>query len=181
MKLSHLLIAATAICSAAPTAQADDFDLGSQRSEIQEFNKVPGHRIDRQGAPVINPTPRSMKLDGGTLRIADGFKLADKRKRFGSDVDFLSINRKGTPLTIDFGRDKNIPAEGYLLTVTPNGVTISGADERGAFYGLQTLRQLLEQYPAELPLLTISDYPALPHRGVVEGFYGTPWSHPVRL
>lgn len=32
-----------------------------------------------------------------------------------------------------------------------------------------------------LPCLAISDYPDLPYRGVVEGFYGTPWSHEVRM
>lgn len=29
--------------------------------------------------------------------------------------------------------------------------------------------------------LDINDYPDLPNRGVVEGFYGTPWSHQVRM
>ena len=59
-----------------------------------------------------------------------------------------------------------------------------GYDERGAFYGIQTLRQLLESPVAqngELPYLDINDYPDLPNRGVVEGFYGTPWSHQVRM
>ena len=32
-----------------------------------------------------------------------------------------------------------------------------------------------------MPMLTIIDYPDLQYRGVVEGFYGTPWSHEVRL
>lgn len=64
------------------------------------------------------------------------------------------------------------------------GISIVGYDERGAFYGIQTLRQLLESPVAqngELPYLDINDYPDLPNRGVVEGFYGTPWSHQVRM
>lgn len=32
-----------------------------------------------------------------------------------------------------------------------------------------------------MPYLEINDYPDLPNRGVVEGFYGTPWSHEVRM
>lgn len=32
-----------------------------------------------------------------------------------------------------------------------------------------------------VPYLTINDYPDLSYRGVVEGFYGTPWSHQVRM
>lgn len=46
------------------------------------------------------------------------------------------------------------------------------------------LRQLMESPIAQnkqLPYLDINDYPDLPNRGVVEGFYGTPWSHQVRM
>lgn len=32
-----------------------------------------------------------------------------------------------------------------------------------------------------LPLCTITDYPDVLHRGTVEGFYGTPWSHADRI
>ena len=49
---------------------------------------------------------------------------------------------------------------------------------------MQTLRQIVES-PASaeghIPALTINDWPDLQYRGVVEGFYGTPWSHEVRL
>ena len=39
---------------------------------------------------------------------------------------------------------------------------------------LQTLKQLLKDN--QLPVIEIQDYPAIRYRGVVEGFYGTPWS-----
>ena len=70
------------------------------------------------------------------------------------------------------------------LVVNEKGITITGFDERGAFYGIQTLKQLVESPVSSgstLPFLEINDYPDLPNRGVVEGFYGTPWSHEVRL
>ena len=73
----------------------------------------------------------------------------------------------------------------YLLTVNGKGINIVGYDERGAFYAIQTMKQILASPAAEgkmhLPYLTCNDYPDLPLRGVVEGFYGTPWSHQVRL
>lgn len=47
------------------------------------------------------------------------------------------------------------------------------------FYGIQTLAQLLTL--PKLPLVQVTDYPDLPYRGVVEGFYGTPWSQDARL
>lgn len=70
------------------------------------------------------------------------------------------------------------------MRIDKKGVTIVGYDERGAFYGIQTLRQLIESPIAaekQLPYLDINDYPDLPNRGVVEGFYGTLWSHQVRM
>lgn len=70
-------------------------------------------------------------------------------------------------------------AESYYLNITPKGITVVGADERGAYYGVQTLSQLLTL--PKLPQIEIRDYPDIPYRGVVEGFYGTPWSHEARL
>lgn len=76
---------------------------------------------------------------------------------------------------------KQIPnkAEGYYLNINERGITVAGHDERGLFYGLQTLRQLLSG--EHLVCTTITDYPDVPYRGVVEGFYGTPWSYEDRL
>ncbi len=69
----------------------------------------------------------------------------------------------------------------YTLSITADSVIIRGYDASGVFYGRQTLHQIREANPDSLPLLEINDFPSLEHRGVVEGFYGTPWSHDVRL
>ena len=71
----------------------------------------------------------------------------------------------------------------YSLKADAKGIQIVGYDERGAFYGLQTLRQIVnsEMAKGQMPYTTCNDYPDLPNRGVVEGFYGEPWSHQVRL
>jgi hexosaminidase len=54
-------------------------------------------------------------------------------------------------------------AEGYLLQVTPSGVTILGADERGTFYGVQSLRQLLGDTP-KVRGVVVRDWPTVPWR-----------------
>ena len=62
------------------SAQDGEFDLASQRGEVQEFNKVPGHKIDHHGL-VINPTPQSIERPyTGVLNISGGF-----RRRLGGD------------------------------------------------------------------------------------------------
>src|SRR5258706_1411496 len=40
--------------------------------------------------------------------------------------------------------EKNPGSEGYVLKVNSNSVIIGGSDDSGAFYGLQSLRQLLQ-------------------------------------
>ena len=70
-------------------------------------------------------------------------------------------------------------SEGYYLKIDDEKIVIAGADRRGIYYGVQTLLQLAEN--GKLPVVEITDYPDVPYRGVVEGFYGKPWSHQARL
>ena len=75
---------------------------------------------------------------------------------------------------------KNIPAksEGYYMKVTKKEVVIAGNDEKGLYYGVQTLLGMMKE--GKLEACTITDWPDVPFRGTVEGFYGTPWSHEAR-
>jgi hypothetical protein len=63
---------------------------------------------------------------------------------------------------------RNPGAEGYVLQVSPNLVLIGGSNDRGAFYGLQSLRQLVsrEAEQLQLPGVRIRDWPDKPFRGV---------------
>ncbi|MGE5653910.1 MAG: beta-N-acetylglucosaminidase domain-containing protein, partial [Bacillota bacterium] len=77
--------------------------------------------------------------------------------------------------------------EGYLLTIhSADGVpviTIAAKDARGEFYALQTLGQLVQRHgqTVRLPIVQVADWPDFAQRGVIEGFYGLPWSHRERL
>lgn len=73
--------------------------------------------------------------------------------------------------------NSRIPAKdgGYYLNIGNDQMIIAGNEGRGTFYALQTLSQLLKQQ--ELPVVEITDFPSVPYRGTVEGFYGQPWSH----
>ncbi|MET8077985.1 beta-N-acetylglucosaminidase domain-containing protein [Streptomyces sp. NPDC005303] len=59
-------------------------------------------------------------------------------------------------------------------------LALSGVDPTGTFYAAQTLRQLLAG-KSELPVVKVRDWPTAALRGVIEGFYGTPWTHAERL
>jgi hypothetical protein len=58
--------------------------------------------------------------------------------------------------------------EGYLLKVDAHAVVIAGADEAGAFYGLQSLRQLIAGEAARTYVqgIHVRDWPAKPFRGI---------------
>ena len=59
--------------------------------------------------------------------------------------------------------------EGYQLRITSEAITITGHDEAGVFYGLQSLVQLLKKQGAGLagiPAVNITDYPRFGYRGM---------------
>lgn len=182
-------IACVLVCGSV-SAQEADFDLASQRSEKQDVLAVPGEKLDHRGI-IINPVPQALVFNGKSkLDISGGVSLKDKQGKFSGDLDFVTLAGKGVKLSIDFGA-KAAARQGvkevsgaYRMNISDKGISITGYDEKGAFYGIQTLRQLVESPAAAnggLPHLDINDYPDLKYRGVVEGFYGAPWSHEVRM
>ena len=83
---------------------------------------------------------------------------------------------------------EGLKEEGYILAVESSEgkggtILIEGKDEDGTFYGVKTLTQLIvndgsSKYSNDV---VISDEPTMKTRGIVEGFYGTPWSNEDRL
>lgn len=175
-------------------SQVSDFDLSSQRKESADVPKLTGHQVDHRGL-FINPVPNNLNLSvSGTLDVTAGVKLSAEpgRQQRGikEDLSFLSLRSVGVPLNISVGKTAVCrgvrPVSGaYSLRIRRQGIDIVGYDDAGVFYGIQTLRQVLEspisQNGKTMPCLEVNDYPVFPYRGIVEGFYGAPWSHKVRL
>lgn len=61
---------------------------------------------------------------------------------------------------------KTTAAEGYALGVSADSVVVAGTDDRGAFYGMQTLRQLIAGGGASIHGVRITDWPATGFRGL---------------
>lgn len=73
-------------------------------------------------------------------------------------------------------------AEGYLLaTISKDVPTVValGRDADGLFHAVTVLDQLIQD--GTVTGAQVRDWPTMPVRGVVEGFYGPPWSHQARL
>jgi hypothetical protein len=84
----------------------------------------------------------------------------------------------GYCLQVGSGPMANIPAntnhyswftnsEGYRISVTSNGIVLQASTAQGAFYGLQTLGQLVTSSQGQLscPAVEIEDWPSLRFRG----------------
>ena len=82
-------LVAGAICALACSnllAQEAEFDLSSQRLEIQQVLPVPGKKIDHQGI-IINPTPHRLTVDrNNMLDMTSGLVLKDKQDKFSQDL-----------------------------------------------------------------------------------------------
>lgn len=149
----------------------------------------PGHPVfsPAHGLP-LPAAPQVVHHDGGfPLRPSDSVALAGvtaadaaAERVVRAALAHLGVHRVGTPdadLTVRFGRFDG-PANAYRLTIRDRTVALDGADATGTFYAAQVFRQLVA---TELPGVTVEDHPAMPYRGSVEGFYGTPWTHRERL
>ena len=129
---------------------------------------------------VFIPARYSLQL-GATLRGSAAEQLlAGLFPDAAVTADFsVCIGMKGDKSVRKYAARIPKQAEGYYLKIDKEGIVVAGADRRGVFYGVQTLVQLIAL--PKLPLVEVTDYPDVPYRGVVEGFYGVPWSREARL
>lgn len=122
----------------------------------------------------ILPTPRSIHIDDPDIRIPAA--QLDVIAGHGADSEAW--------LRLADEHPAMLPPEGYVLRVSctekQGSAVIAGADEAGVVRGRATLAQLRDE-PGGIRSLTIRDAPVLARRGVVEGFYGPPWSHAERV
>ena len=71
--------------------------------------------------------------------------------------------------------------DAYALSIKNNTISIVGKDTDAVFYGLTTLKHMLNE--SEAPVLrnvTVEDYAEIKNRGFIEGYYGNPWSNADR-
>ncbi len=136
----------------------------------------------------VIPKPKSMTLENGQFHVdgdtkvfgtvdltAEGDYLAQMlTTASGKSIGFSNSASAEAANSINLTLSDTISnAEGYVLNVTPDVITIAGKSSKGVFYGIQTLRQLL---PAEveatavsdltIPAVSITDAPRYAYRGM---------------
>ena len=113
-------------------------------------------------------------LVGADEADADAVALLAKHFTTTGGAVSLTIGERGDAAVQAY--EALIPAkgEGYYLSVSPSGVVIAGNDAEGTYYGVQTYLQVAES--PEVQSVTITDWPEVADRGLVEGYYGNPYS-----
>ncbi|MGW2010788.1 beta-N-acetylglucosaminidase domain-containing protein [Streptomyces nigrescens] len=143
---------------------------------------VAGPRAD---APALAVVEKSLK-DAGAQRVVRAGRAPDGPQPDGPQLTVYVDGADAARALTELGArgPEGLPAEGYALAVGKGRIALSGKDANGTYYAAQSLRQLLPQRErpgAQVPGTVVRDWPATPLRGVIEGFYGTPWSHRARL
>ena len=114
---------------------------------------------------ILLPAPQKLQWKEGTFTLpaAPGITLPEA---FAGLCALLPERwRAGSEGCIRFAQQEGFSAEGYGLSVTPEGVDITASTPQGAFYALATLGQLILQTDGKLPCCAIEDAPALAVRG----------------
>lgn len=126
----------------------------------------------------IIPTPRSIKENNGHFKAQELSVYvdsnADKRIIAAAQtlcreleaythayVPVTSSKQKSNAIVIT--HDNN--GEDYILNVNENQISITAQGPAGAFYGIQTLRQLVKSSGLSIPCCRIDDAPDFPYRG----------------
>ena len=140
-------------------------------------------------APSVLPVPRSEIYGGGTFRLSAATPVVavsdDERTAWAVgalDELYASVfGPEAQPRRTDaaadgavrFVRSDAMEAEEYRLTVDPDRIEIVSGGPEGAFYAVQTLRQLLPRAAfsgadaVEIPCVAIEDGPCLAYRGLM--------------
>lgn len=136
------------------------------------------------------PKPQSIELKKGNFKIEKNttiyfepeFEIAgnffNEFLQNGAGFQLTNTSKKDAKIVIE--KDISQPSEGYFLDISDLKISIKANDASGAFYAIQTLRQLLPpelEVPLtpkggnngksiSLPQLTISDFPKFQYRGM---------------
>lgn len=91
-----------------------------------------------------------------------------------------SVRKTQTIYKCEIYYSSQIKAEGYALEVDTKKAVLFASDACGVKNGILTLNQLKTRGKDSVLACSIVDYPNILSRGIIEGFYGYPWTHNQR-
>jgi len=128
---------------------------------------------------LLIPTPRHVRRGEGTRTLPAWFTTHAVQSLIPLAGDIASTNtisqgHHGWSSILTISRSTvwcgsgSLEHLGYTLDIAPDSpISLSSPTAAGIRAGLATIVQLLRQFPAALPALSITDSPSLAHRGVM--------------
>ena len=123
----------------------------------------------------VQPIPQQVSKQDGQINLPETYQLLGETEANPYAVQELKdllggkhpantglriyIGEKGDKSIRKFTRQIPNQKEGYYLSINNKEIILAGNDERGTYYALQTLKQLLKDN--QLPVIEIQDYPAI--------------------
>lgn len=122
---------------------------------------------------LLLPKPQQVQEKTGHLQIEAVSLSADflpeQFERYFKEMGAKSTTYKG--IRVEVNRVEKVDAaeinheEAYFLKINGEGITIEATTEKGAFYALQTLKQIKKGKDSAFPYVEITDWPAFRIRG----------------
>ena len=131
------------------------------------------------GSETAFENSASYTITGEADADADAVNLFKKNFSTTDGTVELVIGERGDAAVAAYENLIPQKAEGYYLAVEKDKVVIAGNDGSGTYYGVQTFTQMASQ--PNVMCATVTDYPSVPQRGLVEGYYGNPYSEADRM
>jgi hexosaminidase len=144
------------------------------------FGALAGLAVLVAGAAVADalpliPWPREVSESGGVFQLTEHTTIRyDAAAASGAAWlrSRLHVRRSdaGAAIVLRVDPATELGAEGYRLIVEPGGISIDAATDRGLYYGVQTLLQLLPANCAascQVPAVRIVDAPRFEWRGLL--------------
>ena len=137
-----------------------------------------------QEAATSKRLERTLNENNIAFKVSENVEEGKANIIVSSEGDHCDVCSEGKEENSDVLTHK----EGYVLKTSNDvnekgNISIIGSDKDGAYYGVLTLSQILEQSNEENKFaeVVVADYPEIEFRGFIEGFYGVPWSHEDRM
>ncbi|ELC8456118.1 beta-N-acetylglucosaminidase domain-containing protein [Clostridium perfringens] len=137
-----------------------------------------------QEAATSKRLERTLSENNIAFKVSENVEEGKANIIVSSEGDHCDVCSEGKEENSDVLTHK----EGYVLKTSNDinekgNISIIGSDKDGAYYGVLTLSQILEQSNEENKFaeVVVTDYPEIEFRGFIEGFYGVPWSHEDRM
>lgn len=105
----------------------------------------------------------------GGLQNSASFLNDYLKQYYGFELSTASNAANKNVISLSVKKGSNDIAGGYTLDINSNGIQVQASDEAGAFYGIQSLLQLLpleKKSTLAIPYINIKDAPRFVYRGM---------------